>query len=103
MQINEEQVRGLGGRIRTVGQDAESYLRGMSGALEQGCSGNEGFAAVTTLRQTFDRLGQLAGTLAGESQRTGDKVCVAAANHGTNDNRQAGNFRGFSGLINGGN
>ncbi|GAA4919872.1 hypothetical protein LX16_4290 [Stackebrandtia albiflava] len=102
MQIDEGQVRSLGARIRTLGEDADAYLRGMSGSFEAGCQGNDGFVAVATLRQTFARLEALTGALAGESRNTGEKVVTAAVCHGLNDDRQSSGFRAFTGLVNGG-
>ncbi|MFD0556593.1 hypothetical protein ACFQ3B_05980 [Stackebrandtia endophytica] len=95
MQINEQRVRSLGARLRTVGEDAESYVRSMTGPLEQGCQGNDGFVAVATLRQTLERLGHLTNNLAMESQRTGDRVVQCAVNHATTD---AAHSRGFGSL-----
>lgn len=101
MQISEHEVRSHGARLRTVGQDAESYVRTMSNTLNQGCQGNDGFAAVSTLRQTLERLGHLTGNLTLESQRTADRVVAAAGNHATNDGRQARNFSAFTGQLSG--
>ncbi|HIW61896.1 MAG TPA: hypothetical protein H9881_05525 [Candidatus Stackebrandtia excrementipullorum] len=101
MQISEHEVRNLGARIRTVGQDAESYVHSMSKNLCQGCTGNDGFASVSTLRQTLERLEHLAGNLALESQRTADRVVLAAGNHAMNDGRQAQNFGAFTHQLSG--
>jgi|GEM_PF-6811961 len=95
MQISEQRVRSHGARLRTVGEDAESYLRSMAGPLNQGCQGNDGFVAVSTLRQTLERLSHLTNNLALESQRTGDRVVKCAVNHATND---AQHSRGFGSL-----
>jgi hypothetical protein len=101
MQIDHTQVLRLGGRIRSVGQDADAYVSSMSGKLEQGCQGNDGFAAVATLRETLNRLNGQTNRLAGESQRTGDDVISAAANHANNDNVHRRAFRSLTDVLGG--
>ena len=101
MQIHEHEVRSIGARLRTVGQDAETCVSSMSTTLRHGCEGNEGFASVTVLLQTLDRLSHLATGLAHESQRTADRVVVAARNHAANDSARARDFTAFTGELSG--
>lgn len=101
MQIDHAKVKGLGGRIRTVGQDAESYLRSISGTLDQGARGNTGFGAVAMLAQTLQRLGDQTSRLASSCQTTGDNIGTAAANHAATDSAQRDVFGSYNNALGG--
>lgn len=95
MEIHEQQVKGAGGRIRRIGEDARAYLDAVSAPMTACTQANAGFTAVTTLKQIGERLHRAAAGLADQSRATGDKIVIAAGNHQTAD---AGQARVFAAL-----
>lgn len=102
MEIDELQVRGAGGRIRRIGDDAHSFVDRTASAMQSGTQGNEGFAAVSTLRQVIEYLNAETKNMATKVQSTGDKVGVAADNHSRNESRQQSGFSRLLQVLTGG-
>ena len=93
MEIHQDAVRGVATKIRQVGDDAHAYLDRVAGDLESGSQGNEGFGAITVLKQLLERLTGDTRGLADESRSVGGKVSTAADNHDTTDTGQSGVFK----------
>ncbi|CAM3289080.1 hypothetical protein [Stackebrandtia soli] len=93
MFIDKTQVRGVGGKISVIGDDAESYLNRVSSQMQGSLQGNEGFATVATLREVVSRLSQHTSRLAETSRTVGSNVVTAADNHSETDRAQANNFQ----------
>ncbi|CAM3319624.1 hypothetical protein [Stackebrandtia soli] len=96
MEIDEYRVRGAGGKVRRVGDDAQQYLEQAVPKLSSGLQCNNCLSSVSTLRQVVQHLETRARGLAATSQTLGDNLVQAAANHGTNDVQQGRNITAFS-------
>ncbi|ADD42447.1 glucosaminidase domain-containing protein [Stackebrandtia nassauensis] len=93
MHIDVSQVQNTGQRIGRVGADAESYLRTMSGPLQQSTQANTGFSAVQRLRQVLDTLAKQTGELITGTNTTAGNVGKAAQAHARAEQRNQRSMR----------
>jgi hypothetical protein len=93
VEINEPRVRDAGGKVRRVGDDADSYLNQILPKMMTGSEQNQCLASAAALKQVMETLQVHAKGLAGMSRTLGDNVVTAADNHELNDIRKARVFR----------